>query len=50
MKTSALVATMEEVAAMVGTLLLKAALPGTMPSSALRHFKSTVPLPKEIVV
>jgi hypothetical protein len=50
METSTLVATMEEVAAMVGALVLYAALPGTRPSSALRQVNASVPLPKEIVV
>jgi hypothetical protein len=50
METTSLVATMEEVVAMVGALVSYAALPGTRPSSVLRQVKASVPLPKEIVV
>ena len=50
MKTKALVTTMEEVVSMVGALALYAVLPGTIPCSALRHVKASVPLPKENVV
>ena len=50
METAAFVATMEEVAAMVGELVLYAVLPGTRPSSALRQVKASMPLPKEIVI
>ena len=50
METTALVATMEKVAAMVGTLVLYAALPGTRQRVALRQVRASAPLPKEIVV
>jgi len=39
MALAAMVATMEEVAVMESVLILFAALPGTKPSSALRHAK-----------
>ena len=50
METTTLMATMEEIAAIMGALVLYAALPGSMPSSVLRHVKASLPLPKEIVV